>query len=104
MAQLKGAHNLSDLFFVHVVATQSHEANQLQTLTTCIESNLDNSMGVVCPKRPKDKKREGLPSLALPKVRQDRLTEIITINAGCLNFCTYCPLDHNDLRDSRFLG
>ncbi|CAE7243446.1 cdkal1 [Symbiodinium sp. CCMP2592] len=37
-----------------------------------------------------DKKKEGLPSLALPKVRQDRLTEIITINAGCLNFCTYC--------------
>ena len=40
-----------------------------------------------------DKKREGLPSLALPKVRQDRLTEIITINAGCLNFCTYCGPD-----------
>lgn len=37
-----------------------------------------------------DKKPDGLPSLALPKVRQDALTEIITINAGCLNGCTYC--------------
>mmetsp|Transcript_110466 Transcript_110466/g.219611 ORF Transcript_110466/g.219611 Transcript_110466/m.219611 type:complete len:588 (+) Transcript_110466:89-1852(+) len=37
-----------------------------------------------------DKKPDGLPSLALPKVRQDDLTEIITINAGCLNGCTYC--------------
>jgi len=37
-----------------------------------------------------DKKADGLPSLALPKVRQDNLTEIITINAGCLNGCTYC--------------
>lgn len=37
-----------------------------------------------------DKREAGLPSLALPKVRQDRLTEIITINAGCLGGCTYC--------------
>jgi len=35
-------------------------------------------------------KRKGLPSLALPKVRKDRLAEIITINAGCLGSCTYC--------------
>eukprot|EP00931_Biecheleriopsis_adriatica_P046308 TRINITY_DN26585_c0_g1_i1.p1 TRINITY_DN26585_c0_g1~~TRINITY_DN26585_c0_g1_i1.p1 ORF type:complete len:603 (+),score=78.74 TRINITY_DN26585_c0_g1_i1:31-1839(+) len=37
-----------------------------------------------------EKKESGLPSLSLPKVRQDKLTEIITINAGCLNGCTYC--------------
>lgn len=35
-------------------------------------------------------KRKGLPSLALPKVRRDKLSEIITINAGCLGNCTYC--------------
>merc|ERR1712066_179817 len=35
-------------------------------------------------------KRKGLPSLALPKVRKDKLAEIITINAGCLGSCTFC--------------
>lgn len=35
-------------------------------------------------------KRKDLPSLALPKVRKDRYSEIITINAGCLGSCTFC--------------
>jgi len=35
-------------------------------------------------------KRQGLPSLMLPKVRKDKLAEIITINAGCLGSCTFC--------------
>jgi len=35
-------------------------------------------------------KRKTLPSLALPKIRKDKLAEIITINAGCLGSCTFC--------------
>jgi threonylcarbamoyladenosine tRNA methylthiotransferase CDKAL1 len=35
-------------------------------------------------------KRQGLPSLNLPRIRRDKLSEIITINAGCLGNCTYC--------------
>merc|ERR1712157_72797 len=35
-------------------------------------------------------RRKDLPSLALPRVRKDKLSEIITINAGCLGNCTYC--------------
>eukprot|EP00927_Polykrikos_kofoidii_P054581 TRINITY_DN48991_c0_g1_i1.p1 TRINITY_DN48991_c0_g1~~TRINITY_DN48991_c0_g1_i1.p1 ORF type:complete len:576 (-),score=96.31 TRINITY_DN48991_c0_g1_i1:35-1762(-) len=35
-------------------------------------------------------KRSQLSMLSLPKVRRDRLSEIITINAGCLGNCTYC--------------
>mmetsp|Transcript_2227 Transcript_2227/g.3815 ORF Transcript_2227/g.3815 Transcript_2227/m.3815 type:complete len:556 (-) Transcript_2227:7-1674(-) len=35
-------------------------------------------------------RRSDLPSLALPRVRKDRLAETITINAGCLGSCTYC--------------
>ena len=35
-------------------------------------------------------KRSDLPSLSLPKVRKHKLSEIITINAGCLGSCTYC--------------
>jgi len=35
-------------------------------------------------------KRNDLSKLSLPKVRRDKLSEIITINAGCLGNCTYC--------------
>lgn len=34
--------------------------------------------------------RDAIPRLALPKVRRNKLIEIIPINVGCLNFCTYC--------------
>jgi threonylcarbamoyladenosine tRNA methylthiotransferase CDKAL1 len=36
------------------------------------------------------KARSDLPSLELPKVKKDKLSELITINAGCLGNCTYC--------------
>uniref|UniRef100_A0A7S1FK91 Threonylcarbamoyladenosine tRNA methylthiotransferase n=1 Tax=Noctiluca scintillans TaxID=2966 RepID=A0A7S1FK91_NOCSC len=35
-----------------------------------------------------------LPSLDLPKVRRNRLVEIIPINAGCLGNCSYCKTKH----------
>ncbi|XP_055628551.1 threonylcarbamoyladenosine tRNA methylthiotransferase [Toxorhynchites rutilus septentrionalis] len=37
-----------------------------------------------------DGKRVAGPKLALPKVRKNPLIEIIPINSGCLNACTYC--------------
>ena len=33
---------------------------------------------------------ERIPTLALPKVRRNQFIEIIVINVGCLNHCTYC--------------
>lgn len=33
-------------------------------------------------------------SLELPKVRRNDLIEIIAINTGCLNQCTYCKTKH----------
>ncbi|KAI8040094.1 threonylcarbamoyladenosine tRNA methylthiotransferase [Drosophila gunungcola] len=33
-------------------------------------------------------------SLSLPKVRKNPLIEIISINSGCLNQCTYCKTKH----------
>jgi threonylcarbamoyladenosine tRNA methylthiotransferase CDKAL1 len=36
-----------------------------------------------------DKRHTAL-ALSLPKIRRDRLTEIIPINAGCFGNCTYC--------------
>eukprot|EP00271_Cylindrocystis_brebissonii_P022639 TRINITY_DN8790_c0_g1_i1.p1 TRINITY_DN8790_c0_g1~~TRINITY_DN8790_c0_g1_i1.p1 ORF type:complete len:899 (+),score=109.62 TRINITY_DN8790_c0_g1_i1:300-2996(+) len=38
--------------------------------------------------------RDGLPSLALPKVRRNRFVEIIPISVGCLGACTYCKTKH----------
>ena len=39
-------------------------------------------------------RREGLPSLEVPKIRRNKWVEIIPINAGCLNQCTYCKTKH----------
>lgn len=39
-------------------------------------------------------KRVAGPKLSLPKVRKNALVEIIPINTGCLNQCTYCKTKH----------
>ncbi|KYN04254.1 PREDICTED: threonylcarbamoyladenosine tRNA methylthiotransferase [Cyphomyrmex costatus] len=39
-------------------------------------------------------KKTGGASLNLPKVRRNPLIEIIAINTGCLNQCTYCKTKH----------
>ncbi|XP_023225944.1 threonylcarbamoyladenosine tRNA methylthiotransferase-like [Centruroides sculpturatus] len=39
-------------------------------------------------------KKTGGASLQLPKVRKNPLIEIIPINTGCLNQCTYCKTKH----------
>jgi len=38
--------------------------------------------------------KKSLPSLDLPKVRKNNFIEIIPINVGCLNKCTYCKTKH----------
>ena len=35
-----------------------------------------------------------LPSLNIPKIRRNKYVEIIPINVGCLNNCTYCKTKH----------
>jgi threonylcarbamoyladenosine tRNA methylthiotransferase CDKAL1 len=40
------------------------------------------------------KKKSGGASLALPKIRRNPFIEIIPINTGCLNQCTYCKTKH----------
>jgi len=39
-------------------------------------------------------KKSGLPRLDLPKIRKNPRVEIIPINSGCLNACTYCKTKH----------
>lgn len=41
-----------------------------------------------------DVRKGGGASLALPKIRKNPLIEIIPINTGCLNACTYCKTKH----------
>ena len=38
--------------------------------------------------------RAGGASLSLPKIRRNPLIEIISVNTGCLNSCTYCKTKH----------
>ena len=45
-------------------------------------------------KKKRDNKKYGGASLSLPKVRRNPLIEIIAINTGCLNECTYCKTKH----------
>ncbi|KAJ1568847.1 hypothetical protein HK405_013116, partial [Cladochytrium tenue] len=40
------------------------------------------------------RRRAGGAPLALPKVRRNPLVEIVPINTGCLNQCTYCKTKH----------
>lgn len=37
---------------------------------------------------------KGLPPLDLPKIRRNRLIEIVPISTGCLGNCTYCKTKH----------
>lgn len=40
-------------------------------------------------------KRVAGAALSLPKIRKNPLIEIIAINSGCLNQCTYCKTKHS---------
>ena len=39
-------------------------------------------------------KKGALPRLDLPKIRRNRLVEIIPLSTGCLGSCTYCKTRH----------
>lgn len=39
-------------------------------------------------------KKDGGARLQLPKIRKNKLIEIIAISTGCLNQCTYCKTKH----------
>ncbi len=52
-----------------------------------------NSVRLFGQKKERGKKSGGA-SLDLPKIRRNPLIEIIPINTGCLNQCTYCKTKH----------
>ncbi|KFM83071.1 CDK5 regulatory subunit-associated protein 1-like 1, partial [Stegodyphus mimosarum] len=67
---------------------------QIDRVVEVVEETLKgNSVQLLGTKKVSGKKLGGA-SLQLPKVRRNELIEIIPINTGCLNQCTYCKTKH----------
>lgn len=67
---------------------------QIDRVVEVVEETLKgNSVRFLQQKKEAGKKIGGA-SLSLPKVRRNPLIEIIAINTGCLNQCTYCKTKH----------
>ncbi|XP_060070385.1 threonylcarbamoyladenosine tRNA methylthiotransferase-like [Ylistrum balloti] len=67
---------------------------QIDRVTEVVEETLKgNSVRLLGQKKESGKKTGGAP-LSLPKIRKNPLIEIIAINTGCLNQCTYCKTKH----------
>ncbi|EDV24289.1 uncharacterized protein TRIADDRAFT_26388 [Trichoplax adhaerens] len=67
---------------------------QIDRVVEVVEETLKgHSVRLFGQKRKNGKKLGGAP-LNLPKIRKNPLVEIIAINTGCLNACTYCKTKH----------
>ncbi|RZC35991.1 threonylcarbamoyladenosine tRNA methylthiotransferase, partial [Asbolus verrucosus] len=67
---------------------------QIDRVVEVVEETLKgNTVKLLGTKKEHGKKIGGAP-LLLPKVRRNPLIEIIAINTGCLNQCTYCKTKH----------
>ncbi|RUS92100.1 hypothetical protein EGW08_000124 [Elysia chlorotica] len=67
---------------------------QIDRVVEVVEETLKgNSVQLFGQKRASGKKAGGA-DLSLPKIRKNPLIEIIAINTGCLNQCTYCKTKH----------
>ncbi|XP_031784012.1 CDKAL1-like protein isoform X2 [Nasonia vitripennis] len=67
---------------------------QIDRVVEVVEETLKgNTVKFLNKKKEAGKKIGGAP-LSLPKVRRNPLIEIIAINTGCLNQCTYCKTKH----------
>lgn len=67
---------------------------QIDRVVEVVEETLKgNTVKLLATKKENGKKTGGA-SLLLPKIRRNPLIEIIAINTGCLNQCTYCKTKH----------
>ena len=92
----QGDKSIEELQGVSVVGVQ-----QIDRIVYVVEETLKgHSVQLYATKRRKDetgkrrKRKDGGASLNLPKIRKNKLIEIIAINTGCLNQCTYCKTKH----------
>ncbi|KAL7735184.1 hypothetical protein ACLKA6_014900 [Drosophila palustris] len=67
---------------------------QIDRVVEVVEETLKgHSVRLLQNKKVNGRRVAGAP-LSLPKVRKNPLVEIISINSGCLNQCTYCKTKH----------
>lgn len=67
---------------------------QIDRVVEVVEETLKgHSVRLLAPKKSGGKRLGGAP-LSLPKIRKNPLIEIIAVNTGCLNQCTYCKTKH----------
>lgn len=67
---------------------------QIDRIVEVVEQTLNGNSVRLFGKKKKDNRKYGGAKLNLPKVRRNPLIEIIAINTGCLNECTYCKTKH----------
>lgn len=67
---------------------------QIDRVVEVVEETLKGHTVRLLKQKKENGKRVAGANLALPKVRKNPLIEIIPINTGCLNQCTYCKTKH----------
>eukprot|EP01083_Nonionella_stella_P004812 14020_1 len=92
----QGDKKIDEIQGVSIVGVQ-----QIDKIVDVVKQTFDgNTVQLFAAKRIKDetgnkrKRKDGGAKLNLPKIRRNPLIEIIPINTGCLNTCTYCKTKH----------
>ncbi|ESN95062.1 hypothetical protein HELRODRAFT_157739 [Helobdella robusta] len=67
---------------------------QIERIVEVVEETFKGHTVQLMQKKKIDGRKGGGASLSLPKIRKNPLVEIIAINTGCLNQCTYCKTKH----------
>ncbi|KAB0796144.1 hypothetical protein PPYR_10205 [Photinus pyralis] len=67
---------------------------QIDRVVEVVEETLKGNTVKLMGMKKENGKKIGGASLLLPKIRRNPLIEIIAINTGCLNQCTYCKTKH----------
>ena len=67
---------------------------QIDRIVEVVEETLKGNSVRLMGQKKKDSRKQGGARLDLPKVRRNPLIEIIAVNTGCLNECTYCKTKH----------
>ncbi|XP_061402651.1 threonylcarbamoyladenosine tRNA methylthiotransferase [Musca vetustissima] len=67
---------------------------QIDRVVEVVEETLKGHTVRLLQSKKEDGQRVAGAKLALPKIRKNPLIEIIAINTGCLNQCTYCKTKH----------
>lgn len=67
---------------------------QIDRVVEVVEETLKGHTVRLLGQKKQNGRKQGGASLLLPKIRKNPLIEIIPINTGCLNQCTYCKTKH----------